>query len=319
MINKGIIIVATQGYSNRMRMISCGDMLCKYLTTNLFICWVNTPECNIQLINIFKNKFNEIKYDDLPSLNYLYFGRVHTETIINNIIELYYDTSKTYDYIILEGGHEFKLPCISLNDFIKNKHLFYNSLIYSDIIQEKVDKFKKKYNMNNTIGVHYREVINEFDGNDLSNNYVINFSKNSPFEKYSSIIKKLKNYDYILLISNDSNIKDRFKLLSDKIIFTEPGGFNRNNTDNMIDSIVDNILLSQTNMIIGTFFSSFSDEATYYKLIPKIIPLSDEIINKLNNNCLLYNDTNYHCYNFSYYNNYGYLNKNDDIINYLDL
>ena len=317
MINKGIIIISTQGYSNRMRMISCADILCKYLTKKLFICWENTPECNIQLKDIFQNEFNEIKFNDLSTLNYLYFGRVHTETILDNIIELNYDDKKSYDYIIIEGGHEFKLNCISINDFIKSKHLFYNSLVYNNIIQEKVNKFKKKYNMNNIIGIHYREIINEYDGADLNNNDIINFSKNSPFEKYSSIISKLKNYDYILLISNDSNIKDKFKLLSDKIIFTEPSGFSRNNVYNMIDSIVDNILLSQTNMIIGSFFSSFSDEATFYRLIPKIMPLSDEIINKFNNNILL--ETNYHCYNFSYNNNYGYLNKNDYIIKYLDL
>ena len=51
-------------------------------------------------------------------------------------------------------------------------------------------------------------------------------------------------------------------------------------------------------MIIGSYFSSFSDEASSFKLIPKITPLSKERIENIQDTV-----QQYHCLNYSYIDN----------------
>ena len=63
--------------------------------------------------------------------------------------------------------------------------------------------------------------------------------------------------------------------------------------------------MSRSKLIIGTYFSSFSDEATFFNLIPKIIPYSVE-------------DTilppSYHCSGFSFENGFKCINYNNKSI-----
>ena len=48
-------------------------------------------------------------------------------------------------------------------------------------------------------------------------------------------------------------------------------------------------------MIIGTFYSSFSDEVTFFNKICKIMPINKDLISDNKLNC-------YHCHGFTYSN-----------------
>ena len=77
----------------------------------------------------------------------------------------------------------------------------------------------------------------------------------------------------------------------------------------MISSIIDFNLLCRSSIIIGNYFSSFSDEASFFKLIPKITPLSDKLLENIQTTV-----NNYHCLNYSFIDNIAAVNFNDNIL-----
>ena len=90
---------------------------------------------------------------------------------------------------------------------------------------------------------------------------------------------------------------------------------NRGTNNGMIKSIVDFLLLSYSDLIIGNYFSSFSDEASFYNLAPKITPLSSELLSNIKDTV-----NNYHCINYSFIDNIAALNYNDQVFSrYLSL
>ena len=91
----------------------------------------------------------------------------------------------------------------------------------------------------------------------------------------------------------------------------------RNNLQNMMKSIIDFVFMMKSNLIIGSYGSSFSDETIFLNNIVKLIPLGDSLRNKL-----ITNNISYHClgFNFIKQNSFATLsidNKiNSNITNY---
>ncbi len=330
MIKKGLIVIVTQGFANRMRMLNSCYILSKILKIPLFVAWVKTDDCYIDYDNTFseKNDFEKIDLEEIiKSNNYLYFGRVHTQNYLDKIDSVNNDMKVNYDFLILEGGHEFKHKSLTRLNFIKQKYNFYRSIQYSIKIENElkkhmknelinndlktnVNEMKLSYNFKYNIGIHYRD-LDHFDDLDISNNKLVNFVKNSPINNFFKIIDQLPNKSPILLVSNTNKIfyklKDKYPNRDIKFIINEEN-CNRSSMNGMIKAIVDFLLLSKTKLIIGNYFSSFSDEASFYNLSPKITPLSKELLNDIKNTV-----NSYHCINYSYIDNIAALNYNDKI------
>ena len=85
----------------------------------MYVCWVPSDECNIEYKNIFDiNNFSYIDLKQLDESKYAYFGRVHTQNIMNKILDVYNNKDDTYNFILLEGGHEFISPDITRLQFL---------------------------------------------------------------------------------------------------------------------------------------------------------------------------------------------------------
>ena len=65
--------------------------------------------------------------------------------------------------------------------------------------------------------------------------------------------------------------------------------------------------MSRSSLIIGSYFSSFSDEASFFKMIPKITPLNNKLIKNLNETIL-----SYHCLNYSFNEGIACLNYSEN-------
>ena len=318
MIIKGIVVIPTQGFANRIKMIASTNIFCELKKIKLFICWNKSEECNIELEDIFtrKNNFSTITLDEIQNNKYCYFGRVHTCSLFDKIDKVIEDKENQFEYLLIEGGHEFKHTSMERIQFIYHKRNFYRSLVSSNKIMTKVNKFldinKNIFNNNSKIvGVHYREIDSKYDSMDINNNDIVNFTLNSPFKAFEKIIQKFKKDDtYFIVMSNNNTIKDKFRELFPNlnIVSSETSLFDRCNPDAMIDSIVDFIILTKCDILIGSYFSSFSDEASIFNLIPKITPLSDSRIENITSTV-----QNYHCINYSYIDNIAALNFNDKI------
>lgn len=312
MITKGLIVITTQGFGNRLKILASSRILSDYLNIPLFVCWDDTADCNIKLDDIFdeKNTIKQITLDEFKDTKYVFFGRVHTNSIFDNIMEVVEDKDNEFDYLLIEGGHEFKYKDIQRLQFLQQKQAFYRSLKFNNNIIQRYNNFisevGEKY-----ITIHYRDINETFDSLDIKHNSVVNFVENSPINKFFEIIEKLKSNLPIVIVSNTKRFYTEYsKKYGEEGVFTTGIEIcDRSKSDNMISSLVDFNILANSSLIIGNYFSSFSDEASFFNLIPKITPLSNELIENIQTTV-----NNYHCLNYSFIDNIAALNFNDKLL-----
>lgn len=311
MITKGLIVIVTQGFGNRLKAFVSSYIYAKLLKLPLYVCWEKDEVCNIDYQDVFEAhpEINTVSLNEVQDLKYCYFGRVHTNTLFDKIEQAVADTDNPNDYILIEGGHEFKHPSMNRLEFISRKQQLYTSLRFTEVIRSKVSEYQDKHKYN--IGIHYRDVIPKYDDGDINNTDIVHFTKNSPLDSFYEIIKKIKSDNTnILIVSNTDTCFNMLQTEFPKLQFHRrcPGS-ERNTSNGMIDAIVDMLLLSTCDLIIGSYFSSFSDEASFFKLVPKITPLSQDRLDKINETVGYY-----HCHNYSYIDGYAALNYNDQIL-----
>lgn len=325
MITKGLVVLPTQGFANRLKMIASSYIYASMIDIPLYICWDKVNECNIAYDQIFQciPNISTVLFEDVKKSNYCYFGRVHTNTIFRSIEAVIEDKDNEYEYILIEGGHEFKHDKLSRIEFISKKCSFYNSIQFTEPILSKVDSYINSnfdfFSQKHKVVIHHRNIIEEYDSLDVKHNSVVHFDNNSPIEAFCKYIRmiKLSECDKILIVSNSSSSKELFSNQCPNISFitTPTTSYERNETEDMIQSIVDFIILSKCDLILGSYFSSFSDEASFFRIIPKITPLDKKLIDNIKTTV-----HNYHCINYSFIDNIAAINYNDNVfISVLDI
>lgn len=282
---KNIIVIPICGFANRLRFISTAYSLSKKYDCNLQIYWEKSSDCNIGFDEIFVNIGGISHIDSLPD-NYTYFGHEHLSSVISKVNGL----NKTIDNLIIIGSHEYIIPQITKLQFLRLKTNLYNSIKWHESILNIVDSIYTKNNLDKYICVHYRGIDKRFDENDLKNSTNINFNDNSPLDNFNRYISMINDNYKVLLFSNIKDIE------INNVIRLNNIDCNRNSKEDMINSIVEFIIMSRSKLIIGSYFSSFSDEASFFNIIPKIIPFN--IDNKLD-------ISSYHC---------NFLNLEDGIL-----
>jgi hypothetical protein len=292
MYKKGLICIPTHGFGNRMRMICTCYILSKEWNIPLYVHWQKDETCNFDPCITSLNFINEINTE-----NYYYKGYVHTKDYYHEYIA----NGNNYDYLIITGGHEFCSPKLDETTFIKLKHEFYSSLKFTDEITQY--KLNFKY-----VAIHYRWFDKKFDTDDgdnfdtslkqiedcvntlniklpiviITNNKTIKFNIHNDNENNNeNLIYDYKN------VSNNKNVNENE---NDNENENENENDNENDNDNdkvtnnknvndknvsdrtSISDVVDFYILCNSEFIIGSFYSSFSDEAIWMNNISKVIP-----------------------------------------------
>ena len=288
-----IIVSPTQGFGNRLRFLNSVYQIAKYFNKKLYILWQDEECCHVNLEDIISDIPGvEILKVAINSLDYLYHGHKHLKDIINHVPD------RKYDYLLLTGGHEFKLDEIDQNSFIKNKAIFYKSIIWSDNVNNLVSGYKNKYNLDKYVAVHYRGYSEKYDSEDIKKNSEGDFEVMNKIEKYNELVNKVKQEYKIVLLSN---ITDH-NLNNNRLINISNKNMDRSSSDDMVTSIAEFIILSQSNLIIGSCNSSFSDEASFFNMSPKLMPIESK------------KNIAYHCYGLSLNDNIFSLNYNQAVI-----
>ena len=284
---KNVIIFPICGFANRLRFInSCVYLFREYdITPTIY--WLPSKECNINHSEIFQ-EIKGLKFIDNIPENYLFFGHIHLAHVIDKLENLNNENPNGKDTLIVTGSHEYKPVRVNDLTFISHKQKLYENIIWNKNILAKILEVKNKLgiNDNNYITLHYRCLDNRFDSNDLKNSSNINFNNNSPISEFERYVSKISN-SKIILISNKNDV------VIDNVLRISNEECDRNKTDSMIQSIIEFKIMCDSRLIIGSYFSSFSDEASFFNLIPKVIPYD---IRKIKIN------SPYHCSGISFIN-----------------
>lgn len=263
------------GFANRIKFMASLHILAKKLKIkNIDIIWTTALNCNINPNEIF-DKIPNIQFINESDIfekkeEVLYFGHIHMNTIESKLEDICTDK----EILLIEGGHESQPNGMNVIEFMKAKSKFYNSIIWNSSIIEKVNQ----YNNIPSIAIHYRHAIKSMDEADIQANPLVNFSANSPFSEFERIIKRCKHK--MFFISNSLYHKNYInKNYSKKVTIINLEDDNqRSEKISMINSVVEFLLLSKSSMIIGSYYSSFSDEPMYFNFIPKVMPILPDIL-----------------------------------------
>ena len=303
--SKGIILLPTAGLGNRFRIMACAYVLAKFYKRDLYIQWSPSNDCSIEITKLCTGPFTIVDSNFIKDKNYLFFGNVHSENFINECFTS--DKYNNKDYLVITGGHDFKHRDIPYDFFYRYKSKFYRELIYSPIVTELLGRYKNRF-PNEYIAIHYRDIIPKYDNADINNPKFngkeynpVNFTYNSPIESFEPYIEKIDPYIPIYVSSNTNRcINYLRKIFPNRNFFisgVDVTNVQRDNDNDLINSFVEMILLSRSKMIIGTYFSSFSDEASFFQLITKVTPINEQLLNSkdsLTQSMIM----NYHCYGF---------------------
>ena len=282
-ISKGIIVIPTMGFANRLRFLATAQITLSYLSNSFFIDWIECSGLKCKFNEIFSkiSNYKIISKEEYINSNYLYFGYVHISEILSKLKE----STGEYDYLIVTGGHQIITQPSLTFSWIQSKINFYNTIKWSEKINTKIDEFTALYKIdfNNTVAMHIRYIVEKFDAADIKHNILLDFNKNSPIEKFKEYITQIKKDKTIIVFTNSDHVKREIGGFSTnftsnpRIIIPENNNYNRLDSEAILQSVIEFIVMSRCKMIIGTYLSSFSDEASYMRGIPKLIALSDTI------------------------------------------
>lgn len=255
------------GLANRMRAMNSAVALANHCGIKIKIFWVKDLKLNAKFSDLFvipedlSVQISEpvfsfytlpftIRYPTYMFLVKLLFKVKYSKSIIiNNLGSTEFDIAKL--------NTDKNIFIAAFNDFYKadfNSSLF----IPTEDIAVKIDDVSKSFSKS-TYGIHIRRTDNPISI-DLSptNLYV---------KEIDTIISQDNNARFYLATDSLSEKEFLINKYQDRII-TSIFNTSRQSTEGMKNAVIDLFALSRTRMIIGSYFSSFSDIAAALGKIP---------------------------------------------------
>lgn len=273
------------GMANRMRCIAAGVALADELNVDFKIIWLKNWELNAQFDDIFSmptmlngklsypNNFKYALLYSIPRLRNFYitdislkrFGvhlssedRVYHDLKDNNnsdilIRDLFLRGFKNKNVCLLQGGTDMYQ---------------YSEELYRHIFQPNEEISEKAFERINVLGkdcygVHIRRTDN------------IQSITNSPDVLFINAINDIlmsNPYAKFYLASDSEEVKKTFKRKYGDIITVSSSVADRNSVDGIKEAAVEMFTLSKTKLILGSYYSSFSEAASKLGGVPLIQP-----------------------------------------------
>lgn len=262
-----INLIPYGGLGNRMRTISSVYKYALEHGHELVVYWNRQKDFNQSFQNLFR-PISNLKVVD----HYIGFNN-------NNPYKLNLFMPRLFDIILNRKSHYFIKPddlVPIIEEAIKNnmKEITISScyqhgemypleklFIPNDNIFKTINETYRLFSKH-TVGVHIRRTDN-IDS--------INFSKPEMFEnKIKALFEE--NLDVkVFLCTDDSVIKNKLKTMFGNRIITYDSKLNRYSPKGINDAVVELFLLAKTNVIWGSFNSSYTDIASQIYNIERII------------------------------------------------
>ena len=267
-------VKAMGGLANRMRAIASAYALASDCGMGLKVIWYPLPELNASFANLFKT-------DDLPfellHCNGAEFWLKYSEPRRKNLFlskiyqAFHYDLYLTdcdgstikcrnNKEALVDAVKLAKHPIISSGlVFYEHQDGLYSKLfVPNDFVQSQIDEITKRFD-ENTVGVHIRRTDNKQS------------IMHSPLELFVEKMKRLidENQNTTFYVaSDDAETKRKLQSIFGDRIFVADVKVDRNDRNAIIQAVAEMYALSKTRMIIGSYYSSFSEIAAKIGSVP---------------------------------------------------
>lgn len=251
-----IALISTGGLCNRMRtMAGVLDLATKLHAYPLFF-WVEMPDMNARFDALFKNF--PAKVFSLKQRGRIFkiseFVKNHWSCVVvdDDYVRTHCKTNDTTWFDSLKGKNLFVTTCENITG-TREFSVFSPTYRILRQIDKRIDE--------NTVGVHIRRTDNEKS---------VLYSPTELFvERIGMELKKNPNSTFYLA-TDDVNEESELKRLFGSCILTyHKRSLDRNDPKGIEDALIDLVNLSRCRMILGSYYSSFSDTAAEWGKIEK--------------------------------------------------
>eukprot|EP00746_Dinoflagellata_sp_MGD_P048174 gnl/MRDRNA2_/MRDRNA2_219384_c0_seq1.p1 gnl/MRDRNA2_/MRDRNA2_219384_c0~~gnl/MRDRNA2_/MRDRNA2_219384_c0_seq1.p1 ORF type:complete len:320 (+),score=53.39 gnl/MRDRNA2_/MRDRNA2_219384_c0_seq1:109-1068(+) len=188
--------------------------------------------------------------------------------------------------LVVKGGFDLIAPDMAASDLLRGKHVFYRSLELHPVVMREMKATEKAFagaRPEDCVGVHMRRFVAKHDSDD-----------NAGFEQYSSVELFCKYLSFAMrnikpgcfvLVSNDPKARDLLagcarNARGDPVpllgaVRRAGSELSRDNVLGMQMALADLVLLARTQLIIGSYWSSFSDEGSVMGGVAKTCVVGD--------------------------------------------
>lgn len=259
MKEKEIRLLPHAGLCNRLRAISSAVFLAKKLNRPLTIYWQNNDECASDFCDLFDPinidipidviEYKGLKYSIARKKNLYYPKLLRIFSVDKEILNFNCKEDGDIIPLISSDGITFIQTCHSITQHYDFQALF--KPISS--IMNAINSVTALYS-DNTIGLHIRRTDNvqAIAHNDISS-----------FENCINRELEADSSTKFYLATDDMYVKDYLINKYGTAILTFDIPLNRNTVEGMRGAVVDLWCLSKTKRIIGSFYSSYSEVASF--------------------------------------------------------
>lgn len=257
---KNLTILLHEGLANRIRVMASLYHLTQK-SINIKVIWQLNSELNCPFEKLF-TPINGFQIINTSKRTKLY--NTKQKNILKRTIAKIYDKSKGFDYVII-GGYNNPDSCNAelihsifnnyRNVFIETQQIIFYNQEYSIFkpIKEIEDRIIHSFSLSQPyIGIHIRR------GDNIQSQLK---SGIIPFIEKTKTILKDNPMQKFYLATDSRDVKDIFKYLFGPSIITSDPDYSRNNEIGIKDALFEMFMLSKSQKIYGSYWSSFAENA----------------------------------------------------------
>lgn len=272
-----VVVVPMAGLANRLRVIDSAINLSKEISQEVKVYWpVIHGELNCRFQHLFKDLDGiEVKTSSffLPDTFPSYFPRSIKNRLNNYLVKDKFDYTITNKNILQINANrdvfiEQLKECEKI--YIRTWERFFPPS-KMDSIFSPIDSIKS------TVSYYQNKFSSSYSGFHIRRNDNLWSTNKSPIHLFEKYIKgEIEMGNKVFLSTDAPDIERHFIKKFGKSIFSTKKSFTRNTIEGMQDALVDFLLLADSNIIYGSYWSSFSEEAALYKS-KQLIIVKEEI------------------------------------------
>eukprot|EP00929_Paragymnodinium_shiwhaense_P105301 TRINITY_DN70252_c0_g1_i1.p1 TRINITY_DN70252_c0_g1~~TRINITY_DN70252_c0_g1_i1.p1 ORF type:complete len:659 (-),score=133.12 TRINITY_DN70252_c0_g1_i1:256-2232(-) len=306
-----ILAFPNGGLGNRLRLFACAAQLADHYKLPWAAIWHRSFDLGAEWSELFDSNLNWSTLDavkELPAAARFVYraeleayagksGLATVEWSFETMLPLLHARYLQHgpQVLVLDGSDELKPLDVSDDAYLRSKTAFYRSLQASAAVRALVRRQEASLQpdtVGSCVGMHVRRTVGAYDAADGAS-----FDKDSPLPRFceyiSLLVERLGRPSVppcLLLVSNEAALAQRFletcqrqapASLWPRLHVLGNGGVAaaqhaRGQAAGMQQSLADFLMLSRSRLIVGTAWSSFSDEAAAWGGIPKLCVIDDD-------------------------------------------
>lgn len=266
---KYLIVQPQGGLANRLRVLASASVMAKVSKRRLILDWRIDSDMGASWSELFQNKILSVAEANMPQECINKYGLVscYSGYDMEGIYKKFSGIpSDGATIVYIYTCHNFSPDTLAFDDFLHACKAFYLSLNPVEKVKLRIEeKLKEFVKQENIVGIHYRSWKTSVE---RQKNY------NAPPVTSLELLReqvdsKINISTQVFFASEDLEAKKNFSMGLAKIIFSEERNFERNTLESTQGALVDWFLLTKTAFLVGTYQSSFSDEAALITLTGK--------------------------------------------------